>query len=51
MSNCDSITDKCHCCGVQMMGKEDKATLDACKAMCSQGEWPPLMVTHDRRQG
>ena len=34
-----------------MMGKEDKATLDACKAMCSQGEWPPLMVTHDRRQG
>jgi predicted lipoprotein with Yx(FWY)xxD motif len=33
------------------MGKEDKVTLEACKAMCSRGEWPPLMVTHDSRQG
>ncbi len=38
-------------CGWQSMGKEDKGTLEACKAMCSRGEWPPLMVTHDSRQG
>ncbi|CAK9207221.1 unnamed protein product [Sphagnum troendelagicum] len=37
--------------GMQSMGKEDKGTLEACKAMCSRGEWPPLMVTHDSRQG
>ncbi|KAG0571258.1 hypothetical protein KC19_VG001000 [Ceratodon purpureus] len=37
--------------GMQVMGKEDRATLDLCKTMCSQGEWPPLMVTHDSRQG
>ncbi len=33
----------------QVMGKEDKGTMEACKAMCSRGEWPPLMVTHDSR--
>ncbi|XP_024364099.1 histone-lysine N-methyltransferase ATXR6 [Physcomitrium patens] len=37
--------------GMQVMSKEDKATLDLCKKMCSHGEWPPLMVTHDSRQG
>lgn len=37
--------------GMQVMCKEDKATLDLCKTMCSHGEWPPLMVTHDSRQG
>ncbi|CAK9193457.1 unnamed protein product [Sphagnum troendelagicum] len=35
--------------GMQVMGKEDKGTMEACKAMCSHGEWPPLMVTHDSR--
>jgi len=35
----------------QVMGKEDKGTMEACKAMCSCGEWPPLMVTHDSCQG
>jgi len=35
----------------QVMGKEDKGTLEACKVMCSSREWPPLLVTHDSRQG
>jgi predicted lipoprotein with Yx(FWY)xxD motif len=35
--------------GMQVMVKEDKGTMEACKAMCSRGEWPPLMVTHDSR--
>jgi hypothetical protein len=35
----------------QVMGKEDKGTMEACKAMCSRGEWPPLMVTYDSRHG
>ncbi|KAJ7565479.1 hypothetical protein O6H91_02G062800 [Diphasiastrum complanatum] len=37
--------------GMQIMAKEDKQTYDLCKAMCSRGEWPPLMVSHDPRQG
>ncbi|KAJ7563466.1 hypothetical protein O6H91_03G111400 [Diphasiastrum complanatum] len=37
--------------GMQIMAKEDKQTYDLCKAMCSRGEWPPLMVTHDLLQG
>eukprot|EP00249_Psilotum_nudum_P009468 c21955_g1_i3 orf=342-1568(-) len=36
---------------MQVISKEDKATLDLCKLMCSKGEWPPLVVTHDPRQG
>jgi hypothetical protein len=35
----------------QVMGKEDKGTMEACKVMCSGHEWPPLLVTHDSRQG
>jgi hypothetical protein len=35
----------------QVMWKEDKGTMEACKAMCSRGEWPPLLVTHDSCQG
>ncbi|CAM6040681.1 unnamed protein product [Sphagnum compactum] len=37
--------------GMQVMGKEDKGTMEACKALCSVGEWPPSLVTHDSRQG
>ncbi|KAI5061943.1 hypothetical protein GOP47_0022482, partial [Adiantum capillus-veneris] len=37
--------------GMQVIGKEDLATLNLCKLMCSRGEWPPLMVTHDPREG
>jgi myo-inositol catabolism protein IolC len=33
--------------GMQVMGKEGKGTMEACKAMCSGGEWPPLLVTYD----
>ncbi|XP_057850131.1 histone-lysine N-methyltransferase ATXR6 isoform X3 [Cryptomeria japonica] len=37
--------------GMQVMGKEDKATLELCKLMCARGEWPPLMVSYDPKQG
>ncbi|XP_024528998.1 histone-lysine N-methyltransferase ATXR6 isoform X2 [Selaginella moellendorffii] len=37
--------------GMQVIGKEDKATYELCKAMCIRGEHPPLMVTRDPRQG
>lgn len=37
--------------GMREMSKEDKATLDQCKAMCKRGEWQPLMVAYDLRQG
>lgn len=37
--------------GMQVIGKEDLATLNLCKLMCARGEWPPLMVTHDPREG
>lgn len=37
--------------GMQVIGKEDVATLSLCKQMCARGEWPPLMVTHDPREG
>ncbi|KAG0581882.1 hypothetical protein M758_3G016800 [Ceratodon purpureus] len=37
--------------GMREMSKEDKVTLDRCKAMCKRGEWQPLMVTYDLRQG
>lgn len=37
--------------GMQVMSKEDKVALELCKAMCRRGEWPPLSVVHDRREG
>lgn len=37
--------------GMQVIGKEDKATLDLSKYMSARGEWPPLMVSYDSKQG
>ncbi|KAH7282328.1 hypothetical protein KP509_35G025400 [Ceratopteris richardii] len=37
--------------GMQVIGKEDLATLNLCKQMCARGEWPPLMVTYDPKEG
>eukprot|EP01018_Ginkgo_biloba_P012475 Gb_02491 [translate_table: standard] len=37
--------------GMQIMSREDKATLELCQAMCKRGEWPPLMVVFDPCEG
>lgn len=37
--------------GMQVLSKEDTETLEQCRAMCKRGEWPPLMVVFDSREG
>eukprot|EP00271_Cylindrocystis_brebissonii_P015974 TRINITY_DN39078_c0_g1_i1.p1 TRINITY_DN39078_c0_g1~~TRINITY_DN39078_c0_g1_i1.p1 ORF type:complete len:640 (-),score=62.90 TRINITY_DN39078_c0_g1_i1:445-2364(-) len=37
--------------GMQVMRPDDLAAYDTCRAMWARGEWPPLMVRHDSRQG
>ncbi|KAL3653663.1 Histone-lysine N-methyltransferase atxr6 [Castilleja foliolosa] len=37
--------------GMQVMTKDDSETLDLCKIMMERGEWPPLMVVSDPREG
>lgn len=37
--------------GMQIMSREDKASLELCHAMCKEGEWPPLLVVFDSCEG
>ncbi|KAL6512851.1 Histone-lysine N-methyltransferase atxr6 [Orobanche hederae] len=37
--------------GMQVLSKDDTETLDLCKNMMERGEWPPLMVVFDPREG
>ncbi|KAL3812794.1 hypothetical protein ACJIZ3_014062 [Penstemon smallii] len=37
--------------GMQVMSKDDRETLILCKNMMERGEWPPLMVVFDSREG
>ncbi|GER34291.1 PHD finger family protein [Striga asiatica] len=37
--------------GMQVLSKDNKETLDLCKNMMERGEWPPLMVVFDPREG
>ncbi|KAK2992765.1 hypothetical protein RJ640_023278 [Escallonia rubra] len=37
--------------GMQVLSKEDTDTLNLCKNMMNQGEWPPLMVVYDYLEG
>ncbi|KAL3524430.1 hypothetical protein ACH5RR_017264 [Cinchona calisaya] len=37
--------------GMQVLSKEDTETLNLCKNMMGRGEWPPLMVVFDSREG
>ncbi|KAL1532063.1 Histone-lysine N-methyltransferase atxr6 [Salvia divinorum] len=37
--------------GMQVMSKDDTETLNLCKSMMERGEWPPLMVVFDPREG
>ncbi|XP_075495434.1 histone-lysine N-methyltransferase ATXR6-like [Primulina tabacum] len=37
--------------GMQVLSKEDVETLTLCKNMIERGEWPPLMVVFDPREG
>ncbi|PHT53434.1 putative Histone-lysine N-methyltransferase ATXR5 [Capsicum baccatum] len=37
--------------GMQVLSKDDTDTLDLCKNMMKQGEWPPLMVVFDPKEG
>ncbi|KAH6760475.1 TRITHORAX-RELATED PROTEIN 6 [Perilla frutescens var. hirtella] len=37
--------------GMQVMSKDDSETLSLCKNMMERGEWPPLMVVFDPREG
>ncbi|XAR52184.1 Histone-lysine N-methyltransferase [Bertholletia excelsa] len=37
--------------GMQVLPKEDMETLDLCRSMMERGEWPPLMVVFDPREG
>ncbi|KAA8540066.1 hypothetical protein F0562_026758 [Nyssa sinensis] len=37
--------------GMQVLSKEDTETLNLCKNMMEKGEWPPLMVVFDPREG
>lgn len=37
--------------GMQVMSKDDIETLSLCKNMMERGEWPPLMVVFDPREG
>lgn len=35
----------------QVLSKEDIETLNLCKRMMNRGEWPPLMVEYDPKEG
>lgn len=35
----------------QVLPKEDVETLNLCRSMMERGEWPPLMVVFDPREG
>ncbi|KMT15966.1 hypothetical protein BVRB_3g051490 [Beta vulgaris subsp. vulgaris] len=37
--------------GMQVMPKEDVETLNLCKRMMERGEWPPLLVVFDPKEG
>ncbi|XP_009778903.1 histone-lysine N-methyltransferase ATXR6 [Nicotiana sylvestris] len=37
--------------GMQVLSKEDTEILHLCKNMMKQGEWPPLMVVFDPKEG
>ncbi|XP_055826972.1 histone-lysine N-methyltransferase ATXR6 isoform X2 [Solanum dulcamara] len=37
--------------GMQVLSKDDAETLHLCKNMMKQGEWPPLMVVFDPKEG
>eukprot|EP00249_Psilotum_nudum_P025362 c29755_g1_i1 orf=245-1354(+) len=37
--------------GMQVMSKEDKIAFDFCKTMARKGDWPPLMIAFDPREG
>ncbi|KAK4431307.1 Histone-lysine N-methyltransferase ATXR6 [Sesamum alatum] len=37
--------------GMQVITKDDAETLNLCKNMMERGEWPPLMVVFDPREG
>ncbi|KAH7543810.1 hypothetical protein ACOSP7_031403 [Xanthoceras sorbifolium] len=37
--------------GMQVLSKEDTETLHLCKSMMNRGEWPPLMVIYDPKEG
>ncbi|KAL5718738.1 Histone-lysine N-methyltransferase atxr6 [Ranunculus cassubicifolius] len=37
--------------GMQVLSKDDTETLNLCKNMIKQGEWPPLMVVFDSKEG
>ncbi|KAG5233683.1 PHD finger family protein [Salix suchowensis] len=37
--------------GMQVLSKEDTETLNLCKKMMNRGEWPPLMVVFDPKEG
>ncbi|XP_011024874.1 PREDICTED: histone-lysine N-methyltransferase ATXR6-like isoform X2 [Populus euphratica] len=37
--------------GMQVLSKEDADTLNLCKRMMNRGEWPPLMVVFDPKEG
>ncbi|XP_010934477.1 histone-lysine N-methyltransferase ATXR6 [Elaeis guineensis] len=37
--------------GMQVLSKEDTETLNLCKRMMERGEWPPLLVVYDSREG
>ncbi|KAJ4726699.1 histone-lysine N-methyltransferase ATXR6 [Melia azedarach] len=37
--------------GMQVLPKEDTETLNLCKTMMNRGEWPPLLVVYDVKEG
>lgn len=37
--------------GMQVMSREDMETLNLCKRMMQRGEWPPLLVVFDPKEG
>ncbi|KAK9147225.1 hypothetical protein Scep_005982 [Stephania cephalantha] len=37
--------------GMQVLSREDAETLKMCKTMMGRGEWPPLMVVFDPKEG
>ncbi|GMH08871.1 hypothetical protein Nepgr_010711 [Nepenthes gracilis] len=37
--------------GMQVLSKEDTETLNLCKRMMERGEWPPLLVVFDHKEG
>ncbi|KAA0042532.1 histone-lysine N-methyltransferase ATXR6 [Cucumis melo var. makuwa] len=46
-ANCASLEHG----GMQVLPKEDVETLNLCRSMMERGEWPPLMVVFDPREG